>query len=158
MLAIQDVDYTPITPLGILALAVAQAVISWLSAKLYDGLKTIIPQYDSLPSWIHQVAAPLLGFLFGFISTATGTELITDVHGISSGVIGGLLNALVMAGIKRWEKQSNPVDATMVLDQTRLSSKATVNAKKLGRPRKPFTPDSVHRSTSPGTPSPDSFE
>lgn len=122
MLLQDPVIYQPVTPLGLLASALLVPVIGFISSKLYDGLKTIIPQYDRLPAIVHQVAAPLFGLLFGFLTASTGAALLTDVHGIDAGFIGALLNALAMAGIKRFEKSRNPVDATAVLENSRATN------------------------------------
>lgn len=116
-LALQD---APTTALGILALTVAQAVIAWLSGKAYDGLKTIIPWWDERPAIYHQIAAPIFGLLFGFLTARLGIALITDLHGIDAAYVSAALTALVQAGIKRWEKSREPADATAVLLASRV--------------------------------------
>lgn len=131
---LQTTVYAPVTPLGALAAALLVPVIGYVSTKLYDGLKTILPQYDNLPSIIHQIAAPLFGLAFGWISAATGAELLTDIHGVSAGFFGAVLNVLMMAGIKRWEKAKEPTDATVALE---LSRKSASLDKPTPRPRKP---------------------
>ena len=125
------------TVIGGLAVIAAQALNGWLSAKLYDGLKTIIPQYDKLPSLVHQIAAPVFGFAFGWLTAATGAELLTDIHAVNAGWIGGILNALAMAGVKRWEKSKEPVDATAVMEATRASQPGVYKGHTRQRTRRP---------------------
>ncbi len=110
-----------LSPLGALAVAILSGVIGWLSSKAYDGLKTLLPMYDRLPAIVHQIAAPVFQFGFGWVSAATGAELLTDVHGVSAGWLGGLLNILLAAGIKRWEKSRQPADATAILESSRAA-------------------------------------
>lgn len=112
------------TPLGALAFAVLLPVAAWISVKLYDGLKTVIPAYDKLPALVHQVAAPVFQFLFGMVTSATAAALLTDIHAVDAVWIGGVLNTLLAAGIKRYEKSKAPVDTTEVLDATRASGGA----------------------------------
>lgn len=109
--------------LGGLALAVLLPVAAWISAKLYDGIKTIIPAYDKLPAIVHQVAAPAFQFLFGMVASATGAAVLTDIHAIDAAWVGGILNMLLAAGIKRWEKSKAPVDTTVVMNTTRAESR-----------------------------------
>jgi hypothetical protein len=164
MYAIQQVVYQPVTPLGALAAALLVPVIGYISGKLYDGLKTILPPFDKLPAIVHQIAAPLFGLLFGWVTAATGAALLTDIHGATAGWFGAVLNALVMAGLKRWEKAKAPADATVVLEASRkASASANLSPAKVGRTRRPAlgsrplgpedynTPGSVDRPTSPGT-------
>lgn len=103
------------TPLGMVLAAAFAALNGWLSTKLYDGIKTVFPWWDSRPAIYHQIAAPLFQFGFGWLSAATGLELLTDISGINAGWIAGGLNLLVAAGIKRWEKSRAPTDTTEVL-------------------------------------------
>ncbi len=107
-----------LSPLGALALAALTPVVAWISGKLYDGLKTVIPAYDRLPAVVHQVAAPIFGFVFGWLA-GFGMGEIMDITAIDAAWINGGLNLLLMAGIKRWEKSRQPVDATAVLATSR---------------------------------------
>lgn len=109
------------TPLGALAYAALLPVAAWISAKLYDGIKTVIPAYDTLPALVHQVAAPLFTFLLGMVASATAASVLTDIHAIDAAWIGGIINVLLAAGIKRWEKSKAPADATAVLEASRAS-------------------------------------
>ncbi len=111
---------TGLSPLSALALAALTPLVAWISSKLYDGLKTIIPAYDNLPSLVHQIAAPLFGFVFGWLA-GFGMGEVMDLHAIDAAWINGGLNLLLMAGIKRWEKSRAPTDATIVLEASRAS-------------------------------------
>jgi hypothetical protein len=104
--------------LGVLA-AVGTIVAGYVAKLAYDGLKTIIPAYDNLPAIVHQVAAPLFGFLFGAITSGTGAALLTDIHEIDIAWIGGILVTLIQAGFKRLEKSKEPRDTTEVLLRNR---------------------------------------
>ena len=108
-----------LSPLAAAALASAMILSGFLAKLAYDGIKTIIPPYDKLPAIVHQVAAPVFGLLFGYISTATGAELLTDIHGINVGWIGAIFTALVQAGFKRLEKAHAPGDATIKVERSR---------------------------------------
>ncbi len=110
------------SPFGALAYAILLPVAAWISAKLYDGFKTIIPMYDRLPALVHQVAAPVFQFLFGAVASGTGAALLTDIHAIDAAWIGGFLNALLAAGLKRYEKSRAPQDTTAVLEASRASN------------------------------------
>ncbi len=122
-LAAQDTPAPETTsPLGGLALAVLLPVVAWITAKLYDGVKTIIPAYDRLPALVHQVAAPAFQFLLGMVASATGAAVLTDIHAIDAAWIGGLLNMLLAAGIKRFEKAREPADATAILEKSRAAA------------------------------------
>ncbi len=122
-LAAQDTHGAdPTSPLGGLALALLLPVVAWVSAKLYDGIKTIIPAFDRLPALVHQVAAPAFQFLLGMVASATGAAVLTDIHAIDAAWIGGLLNMLLAAGIKRFEKSREPADATAILEKSRASA------------------------------------
>jgi hypothetical protein len=121
-------DSTVVTPAEgessaiMVALAAAAVVASGYIAKLaYDGLKTIIPAFDKLPAFVHQIAAPLFGLAFGAITSATGAALLTDIHAIDAAWIGGILVTLVQAGFKRLEKAQHSRDTTVVLEATRKS-------------------------------------
>ena len=109
-----------LSPLGALALAALTPLVAWISSKLYDGLKTVIPFYDALPALLHQIAAPLFGFVFGWLA-GFGMGEVMDIKAIDAAWINGGLNLLLMAGIKRWEKAKEPVDATIVLESSRAS-------------------------------------
>lgn len=111
----------PTSPLGALAYAALLPVVGWISTKLYDGFKTIIPPLDKAPAVIHQVLAPLLQFGFGWVAAATGAAVLTGLDEVSAGWIGGILNTLLAAGIKRWEKAKQPSDTTIVLENSRAS-------------------------------------
>lgn len=113
------------TALSTLLLAALQPVLGWLAEKLYDGLKTIIPWWDNQPALYHQIAAPFLQFAFGFLTNATAAAALTDIHAVDAGWIGGILVALVAAGVKRWEKSKDPVDATVTLAASRASTGAS---------------------------------
>lgn len=112
----------PTSPVGALAYAALLPIVGWISSKLYDGLKTVIPALDRAPALVHQVLAPITQFLFGMVASATGAALLTDIHAVSAAWIGGILNLLLAAGIKRWEKSKHPTDTTVVLEQTRKST------------------------------------
>lgn len=112
----------PTSPVGALAYAILLPVVAWISAKIYDGLKTVIPPFDRMPALVHQIAAPVFGFLFGWLTTATGAALLSDVHAIDQTWVAGILNVLLMAGLKRWEKSRHPADATVVLETSRASN------------------------------------
>ncbi len=112
----------PTSPLGLLALTALLPVVAWLSAKLYDGIKTIIPAFDRAPALVHMVAAPVLQFLLGMVASATGAAALTDIHAIDAAWIGGIFNMLLAGGIKRWEKSRHPTDATVVLEKSRESA------------------------------------
>lgn len=111
----------PTSPLGALAYAVLLPVVAWIATKLYDGLKTIIPAYDKLPATVHMIAAPLFQAAFGWVASATGAAVLTDIHSADAGWIGAVLTALLAAGIKRYEKAKTANDATVVLEATRAS-------------------------------------
>lgn len=101
-------------------IAIVTPLVGWLSTIAYDGLKTVIPAYDRLPSLIHQIAAPLFGLAFGWLTTHLGVGLLTDIHAVGPEWIGALLNVLLMAGIKRWQKTRSPGDGTIKLEETRV--------------------------------------
>lgn len=111
----------PASPLGKLALAVLTPLIAWGSAKLYDGLKTILPFYDKLPAPIHQALAPIFGFLIGFVAGHLHLTVVPDIGSIDQSWINGLVNALVMAGIFRAEKAKTKSDATVAVETSRAS-------------------------------------
>ncbi len=135
-LAAQDAPTPDATsPLGGLALAVLLPVVAWISSKLYDGVKTIIPQYDRLPALVHMIAAPVSQFLLGMVASATGAAVLTDIHAIDAAWIGGLLNMLLAAGIKRFEKAREPADATAILEKSRASAPWTGGSASSGGPR-----------------------
>ncbi len=135
-LAAQDTPPIETTsPLGGLALAVLLPVVAWITAKLYDGLKTIIPAFDRLPALVHQVAAPAFQFLLGMVASATGAAVLTDIHAIDAAWIGGLLNMLLAGGIKRWEKSREPADATAILEKSRAAAPWTGGSASSGGPR-----------------------
>lgn len=108
-------ESVPTTAVGIMAMALAQAVIAWISGKAYDGLKTILPKYDTLPALVHQIVAPLWGLVFGFLTAKLGVTLVNDIYGIDAAYISAVLTALAQAGIFRWEKSRQPADVTQVL-------------------------------------------
>lgn len=116
--AAQDPD-VPVTPLGLLAVAVLTPIVAYISKLGYDGIKTIWPWWDRQKALVHQVAAPLWSFGMGWLSAAAGVAALVDIHAIDDTWIAGLLNVLVTAGIKRWEKAQKPVDATAVMQTTR---------------------------------------
>ncbi len=109
-----------LSPLGALALAALTPVVAWISVKLYDGLKTILPHFDRLPALVHQVAAPFVGLLFGWLA-GFGLGEVMDIHAIDAAWINSVLNMLLMAGIKRYEKSKEPADTTLVLEASRAS-------------------------------------
>ncbi len=135
-LAAQDATATDATsPLSGLALAVLLPVVAWVSSKLYDGVKTIIPAYDRLPALVHMIAAPVSQFLLGMVASATGAAVLTDIHVIDAAWIGGLLNMLLAAGLKRWEKSREPADATAILEKSRAAAPWTGGSASSGGPR-----------------------
>lgn len=95
----------PSTLVGALQVALA-APIAWLASKLYDGLKQKLDWYDNLPAAVHGFLQPLLAFGLGWITTKGGVEAVTDIHGVTAGVIGGLITAGVSAGIFRGQKRA----------------------------------------------------
>ncbi|MBA2432218.1 MAG: hypothetical protein H0V56_08895 [Chthoniobacterales bacterium] len=113
-----------LTPVGALALAALTPVVAWISSKAYDGLKTVLPLFDKLPALVHQVAAPLFGFVFGWLA-GLGMGEVLDIRAIDTAWINGGLNLLLMAGIKRWEKSRAPTDATITLEASRASQPGT---------------------------------
>jgi hypothetical protein len=119
----QDAPTDPEVNSGLLAaLSAVGVIIAGYVAKIaYDGLKTIIPQYDNLPALVHQIAAPIFGLLFGAISSGTGAALLTDIHEIDAAWIGGILVMLIQAGFKRLEKAKEPRDTTEVLLRNRAT-------------------------------------
>lgn len=119
-------DGSPDVPPGTLAAAIAIALVpllGWVSTKIYDGFKTIIPSYDKLPALVHQVAAPFIALALGWIAANTNVPVITDFTGVDTdwinGVLNGIVNATVASGIFRKEKKAEPRDATTVLEGTR---------------------------------------
>lgn len=112
----------PTSPLGALAYAALLPVVSWIAAKLYDGLKTVIPPLDKAPAVVHQALAPIIQFAFGWVSAATGAAVLTGFDQVDAGWIGGILTFLLAAGIKRYEKARAPTDTTVVLEKSRASS------------------------------------
>lgn len=111
------------TDLSAVALAAYVALTGWISEKAYNGLKTIIPGFDQAAATVHMIGAPLLGLLLGYIAAAYGLPAVTGDAGtpVARGLL-AVLNALLMAGIFRREKQVARVDATAVLDATREGS------------------------------------
>jgi hypothetical protein len=107
---------------GTLIMAALTPLIGWVSEKLYDGLKTILPAYDRLPAVVHQVMAPMIGFGLGWVTSHLGLAAVLGLEGVQADFFAGILNAGVMAGIKRWEKSKEPVDATVVLSASRASA------------------------------------
>jgi hypothetical protein len=111
------------------ALAAAAVIAAGYAAKLiYDGIKTTFPWYDRLPALVHQILAPIWGFLFGAVTSATGAELLTDIHAINAAWIGGILVTGIQAGFKRLEKAKNPTDATVALEASRASQPGSAKA------------------------------
>ena len=112
-------DAPSLSPLAGAALAAALVLSGYIAKIAYDGIKTILPFYDNLPAVIHQVAAPFLSLAFGYVSTATGAELLSDVHSISANWLGAIFTMLLSAGFKRLEKAQHPGDATLKVERSR---------------------------------------
>lgn len=102
-----------------LVVAIVTPIIAALSTMGYDGLKTIIPPFDRAPALVHQVAAPVFGFLFGWLTTHLGVGLLTDIHQVGPEWVGAVLNAIFMAGFHRWQKARAPGNTTMKLEASR---------------------------------------
>lgn len=112
-------DTVPAASLASLVVAIVTPIIAYLSTLAYDGIKTIVPFWDRQPALVHQVAAPLFGAAFGWLTTHLGVGLLTDIHQIGPEWVGAVLNALFMAGIKRWQKNASPGDATVKVARSR---------------------------------------
>lgn len=112
------------SPLGAAALVAAGILLGYVSEKAYNGLKTILPWYDKLPSIVHQTLAPFVGLLLGFLATKFGLPTITDFASIDQpwieGLLNGILNAAVMGGFFRDKKRETAaIDGTAAVENTR---------------------------------------
>lgn len=100
----QDGPVTPGGELRTLVLLGSTWLAGYLSERAYNGLKTIWPWWDNRPAVYHQLAAPVVGFAFGVAAAGFTAAEVLDLHGPASALVGGLANALIMAGVFRAEK------------------------------------------------------
>lgn len=116
------VAITSLSPVAMAALLALLAFAGWLANRAYDGIKTIFPFFDHLSPVVHQVLAPLFALGFGAVTGATGAPLITNLHGVTGAWLGAVLVPLVQAGVFRADKKKMPVDATVVVADSRRSN------------------------------------
>jgi hypothetical protein len=120
---LQAADASDLTTLGALLLAALPGISGALATLAYSGVKTILPPYDRLPAIVHQIAAPLFGFLFGyFLVTKLGLRPVDTLAGLDLEWWNASFTSLGMAGIFRYFKRSTPTDATIALEATRKST------------------------------------
>ena len=118
-------DPNDLTFTGALLYVALPGVAGLVATFLYGGVKTILPFYDRLDAKVHQILAPVFGFLFGyFVVGKLGLPAMGDVHAATMEWYLGATTSLGMAGIFRFFKRKAPVDATVALDASRKSTVA----------------------------------
>lgn len=118
-------DPTSLSFFGMIALLAVPGVLGWLWTFIYGGLKTVWPWYDKLDARVHQIATPILGWLFSaYVVHKLGFAPIEGVSGVTQAWFIGGMSALVNGGIFRYLKRKSPVDATLALETTRKSKAA----------------------------------
>lgn len=83
----------------------AAALVGYVSKLLFDGLKQLLPPLDASSSIVKMIASTVFNGLIGFLAAhfAIGVALPGDLHSVTPEWLAAVLNALVAAGIYRFE-------------------------------------------------------